>query len=206
MKSAREMFEKLGYKFKEIFYVDESNYAYEYSCGEKRFIFQDLDEKGIVTDSVKYIGSDELQAIIQQINELGWFGEQQATKQEIKQETNFEYYEDKIRNAGFDFAVIDGEVVPCDSDCLCSNCSFDDNHLACDTVRTRWLYQLYKKPMYRLSQFEFDLLNTYKDSGMRKSIFNYSTLLGLQEKGYFKEVDLKVPIGEVLENCEIKGE
>lgn len=56
MKTAREMFEKLGYKFKEIFYVDESNYAYEYSCGGKRFIFQDLDEKGIVTDSVKYIG------------------------------------------------------------------------------------------------------------------------------------------------------
>lgn len=72
MKSAKEMFEKLGYKFKEIFYVDESNYAYEYSCGGKRFIFQDLDEKGIVTDLVKYVSLDELQAIIQQMKELGW--------------------------------------------------------------------------------------------------------------------------------------
>ena len=205
MKTARELFEKLGYKFKEIFYVDESNYAYEYSCGGKRFIFQDLDEKGIVTDSVKYIGSDELQAVIQQIKELGWFGAKDEHF-EKKQQTNFEYYEDKIRNAGFDFAVIDGEVVPCDSHCLCSNCSFDDNHLACDTVRMRWLYQLYKKPMYRLSQFEFDLLDIYKKCGTQKCIANYGTLLELNEKGHFKEVDLEAPIGEILENCEIKGE
>ena len=76
----------------------------------------------------------------------------------------------------------------------------------CRINAVRWLASHYRKPTYKLTKFEHDLLNAYKDSGMRKSIFNYSTLLGLQEKGYFKEVDLKVPIGEVLENCEIKGE
>ncbi len=72
MKSAKEMFEELGYEFKEIFYYDDSNYAYEYSCGGKKITFQDIDEKGIVTDLVKYVSLDELQAIIQQMKELGW--------------------------------------------------------------------------------------------------------------------------------------
>ena len=69
---SEEMFKKLGYEFKEIFYYDDSNYAYEYSCGGKKITFQDIDEKGIVTDLVKYVSLDELQAIIQQMKELGW--------------------------------------------------------------------------------------------------------------------------------------
>ena len=40
-------------------------------------------------------------------------------------------------------------------------------------------------------------------SGMRQSIFNYSTLLGLQEKGYFKDIDTSIPIYEILNNCEV---
>lgn len=71
-KTAEEMFKKLGYEFKEIFYYDDSNYAYEYSCGGKKITFQEIDEKGIVTDLVKYVSLDELQAIIQQMKELGW--------------------------------------------------------------------------------------------------------------------------------------
>ena len=71
-KTAEEMFKKLGYEFKEIFYYDDSNYVYEYSCGGKKITFQEIDEKGIVTDLVKYVSLDELQAIIQQMKELGW--------------------------------------------------------------------------------------------------------------------------------------
>lgn len=119
--NAREKFEKLGYAFRKIFYDDDSSYAYEYSCGGKRFIFQDLDEKGIVTDSVKYISWDELQAFIQQINELGWFESEQ------EQETNLDHYKDEIRDADFDFAVRDGKVIPCDG-CPCSECLFFGNH------------------------------------------------------------------------------
>lgn len=195
MKSAKQMFEKLGYEFKEIFYNNESNYAYEYSCGGKRFIFQDIDEKGIVIDSVKYISWDELQAVIQQINELGWFGE--------KQETNLEHYFEDLLNVEVSYGFKDGKIRHCYT-MDCDGCVFNQGN--CNKERFMWLASPYEKPRCRLSRFEFDLLDIYKKCGMQKCITNYSTLLELNEKGYFKEVDLEAPIGEILENCEIKGE
>lgn len=61
----------------------------------------------------------------------------------------------------------------------------------------------YVKPTYKLSQFEFDLLNAYKNSGMRRCISNYGTLLELYKKGYFKEIGTSIPIHEILDNYEV---
>ena len=198
MKSARETFEKLGYEFKEIFYDDESNYAYEYSCGGNRFIFQAIDKKGIVTDSVKYISLDELKAIVQQAKELGWLEEE---KQETKQETNLEHYFSDLLKVGESYGFKDGKIRHCYS-MDCDGCFFYQGN--CNAERFKWLASSYKKPIYRLSQFELDLLDIYKKYGTQKCIANYGTLLELNEKGHFKEVDLETPIGEILENCEVE--
>ena len=119
-----------------------------------------------------------------------------------KTETNYEHFEDEIiKNCVWSFALVDGKPNQC-SGVSCCNCGFSTGH-GCREKIEEWLKSPYKKPTYKLTQFEFDLLNTYKDSGMRQSIFNYSTLLGLQEKGYFKDIDTSIPIYEILDNCEV---
>ena len=138
---------------------------------------------------------DELKAIVQQAKELGWLEEEKKT------ELNIEYYYDKLTTFGMDdFAVTNGKVKAC-RDVKCSECDFYDG--CCGEKRFIWLASPYKKQTYKLTQFEYDLLNAYKDSGMRKSIFNYSTLLGLQEKGYFKDINTSIPIYEILDSCEV---
>lgn len=59
------------------------------------------------------------------------------------------------------------------------------------------------KRKYQLTKFEYDLLNAYKDSGMRKFVSYYRALLELHEKGYFKDIDMSIPIHEILDNCEV---
>lgn len=200
--NAREMFEKLGYEFKEIFYDDESNYTYEYSCGGKRFIFQNIDEKGIVTDSVKYICSDELKAIIQQINELGWYGEEQATTQEIKKETNFEHFEDEIREVNFDFAVRDGKVIPCKS-AYCNECHFNGNSTSCYALKVEWLYQPYTKIKYTLTEPEYNILKVVQMAKRIEPSDYHRLLLCFKQKGYFKKIPIADPIEDILEHSEV---
>lgn len=146
---------------------------------------------------------DELKAIIQQAKELGWLEEKDEhfeEKQAIKSETNIEHYYECLSEVGLGgFALVNGRCTEC-LGTRCSECDFGGSD--CCNKRLRWLASTYIEK-YKLTQFEFDLLNTYKDSGMRKSIFNYSTLLGLQEKGYFKDIDTSIPIYEILENCEV---
>lgn len=121
---------------------------------------------------------------------------------EEKTETNLEHFKDAIIDNEFNSAVKNGKVEPCG--CFkCDECSLYDHDILCCEMRVKWLLCKYEKQKYKLSQFEYDLLNAYKVSGMRKSIFNYSTLLGLQEKGYFKEIDTSIPIHEILDNCEV---
>lgn len=251
---AREMFEKLGYGFKKIFYEDDSNYAYEYSCGGKRFTFQDIDEKGIVTDSVNYISSDELQAIIQQCKELGWLeDEKQAIKQEyiealermkqvdfdfdgcistmnkfkecvnlltrlvnehfeeekqgIKQETNYEHYKDGIIEMCLEDLAISKEKISNCNATSCSECVFVDKDgrcIGCNEIK-KWLKQPYKKQPYKLSQFEFDLIQTYRDGNTDCKLSDRRILRELKDKGYFKCVDYDTNIKDILANCEVVG-
>ena len=121
---------------------------------------------------------------------------------EEKQETNYEHYKDEIiENCGFTFALVDGKPHKCA--CVnCNDCGFSTGHGCTEKVK-EWLKSPYKKPTYKLSQFEYDLLNAYKDGGMRKFVSYYRALLELHEKGYFKGIDMSIPIHDILENCEV---
>ena len=61
----------------------------------------------------------------------------------------------------------------------------------------------YKKPTYKLSQFEYDLLSVHKDYKTYNNIANQIHLFKMREKGYFKDVDTNIPIREILDNCEV---
>lgn len=123
---------------------------------------------------------------------------------EEKQETNYEHYKDEIIEGWMlDLALVDGKLKRC-SRVDCNECEFNPGaNKGCEQRLIEWLKQPYKKLPYKLSQFEFDLLNAHKDSGMQKCISNYRPLLELHEKGYFKDVDTSTPIHEILDNCKV---
>ena len=195
--TAREMFEELGYSLE----VD-SNDLIKYSkevCGYTFFMFR-LKDKEFCSgyQSIAHTTTrNELKAVIQQFKELGWIEEAKP------QETNFEHYKDRILDCCIDnLAVVKGIPKSC-SKIDCNDCDFLTIKKECCEIAKDWLKQPYKKSKYKLTKFEFDLLNAHKDSGMQKCISNYRPLLELHEKGYFKDIDTSTPIHEILDNCEV---
>ena len=120
-------------------------------------------------------------------------------------ETNFEYYKDEIiEDYSQNLAVVKGRPTLCYKT-NCNDCDFKINQIGCRQKAKDWLKQTHIKPKYKLTQFEFDLLNAHKDSGMQKCISNYRPLLELHENGYFKGIDTITPIHEILDNGEVVG-
>lgn len=117
-----------------------------------------------------------------------------------KPETNFEHYFEYLSKLNMsDFALIDGRVVQC-LGTHCRGCDFNGD---CIERKFKWLKQPYEKTTFKLTQFEYDLLNAYKNSGMRQCISNYGTLLEMYGKGHFKGIDTSTPIHEILDNCKV---
>lgn len=120
---------------------------------------------------------------------------------EEEAETNLEFYYDDLLEEGFsDFAVINGKIksclyVPCDK------CEFKKKD--CSKDRITWLLSQRKKPKYKFTQFEYDLINTYRYVDDRCKFNGCYHLKSLKEKGYFKCVDKNESIKEILSNCEV---
>lgn len=194
--TAREMFKKLGYSLEA-----HNEYTIKYSkeeCDYTTFDFN-LKKKKIYSRfmSVAHgITLDELKAVIRQAKELGWIEE--------KPETNYEHYKDEIIEGWMlDLALVDGKLKRC-SRVDCNECEFNPGaNKGCKQRLIEWLKKPYQKPTYKLTKFEYDLLNAHKDSGMQKCISNYRHLLELHEKGYFKGIDTSTPIHEILDNCKV---
>jgi hypothetical protein len=118
---------------------------------------------------------------------------------EEKSETNYEHYEDEIiENSGFQFSLVDGKPNQCNG-VSCCNCGFSTGH-GCREKIEEWLKSPYKKPVYKLTKFEKELLQCYSDIYSFK-VFN--SLNGMKEKGYFKGIDDNEIIGDILGNCEV---
>ena len=123
---------------------------------------------------------------------------------EDKIETNYEHYKDGIlQNIKYTLAVVNGEPKSC-IDTNCGECDFKDSDSGECVKRVReWLNQQYKKPTYKLSQFEFDLIQTYRDGNTDCNLSDRRILRELKEKGYFKCVDYDTKVKDILENCEV---
>lgn len=119
---------------------------------------------------------------------------------EEKQETNFEHYFERLSKLNMgDFALINGRVTKC-SVTQCSECDFNGD---CIEGKFKWLKQPYEKPKYKLTKFEFDLIQTYRDCHESCKISEFKQLIELKDKGYFKCIDHDTKIQDVLKNCEV---
>lgn len=202
--TAREMFEELGYQRNEenekIIYLIETKGSFYY----QEIIFNLL-QKVIVIDGnflEVAIENNLLKAINKQAKELGWLDEE---KQEIKQETNFEHYKDEILECCIDnLAVVKGIPKPC-SKTDCNDCDFLTIQKNCHEIAKERLKHPYKKQPYKLSQFEFDLIQTYRDCHESCKFSEFKQLIELKDKGYFQCVDDNTKIQDVLANCEVVG-
>lgn len=201
--TAREMFKKLG--FEQI--LNDSDFIFyekvEAESCHTRFMFA-LESRSF--EAIFYVDGyggggyfielDEFKVILKQMEELGWIEE--------KPETNYEHYKDEIIEGWMlDLALVDGKLKRC-SRVDCNECEFNPGaNKGCKQRLIEWVKQPYKKLPYKLSQWEYDLLNAYKNSGMRQCISNYGTLLEMYGKGHLKGIDTSTPIHEILDNCKV---
>ena len=58
-----------------------------------------------------------------------------------------------------------------------------------------------KKAKYKVTQFEFDLLNTYRLCKEECKFRDCTQLRQLKEKGYYKDIDANAKIHDILWNC-----
>ena len=198
--NAREMFEEQRYKRNEE--NEEIIYLQRFGSGYFRITFDlSKEEIAIDTNMENVIESDLLQAIIKQTKELGWLEEE---KQEIKKETNYEHYKDEIIEGWMlDLALVDGKLKRC-SRVDCNECEFNPGaNKGCKQRLIEWVKQPYKKPTYKLTKFEFDLIQTYRDCHESCKISEFKQLIELKDKGYFKCIDHDTKIQDVLKNCEV---
>lgn len=191
MMSAREMFETLGYECRK----SENAIQYLSECGKEiTFIFElhrFYKQRNFISLNIDI---DEFKAIHQQMKELGWLEEEKKT------ETNFQhYFECLSKRKMSDFALIDGRFTKC-SVTQCSECDFNGD---CIEGKFRWLKQPYKEPKYKLTKFEFDIIQTYRDCHESCKISEFKQLIELKDKGYFKCIDHDTKIQDVLKNCEV---
>lgn len=196
--TAKEMFEGIGYKLSEAYSEDtlisyfdgKKNITIEFCIKNKRF----RKAKGVF-DCVN-ISIPELQAIIQQCKELGWLEDE-------KQETNYEHYKDEIiENCGFTFALVGGKPHKC-SEVNCCDCGFSTGH-GCGEKIKEWLKSPYKKPTYKLSQFEYDLINAFDRCKECCLLNEIECLKKLSEKRYFKGIDPFTKVHDIIDNCEVR--
>lgn len=196
--TAREMFEKLEYTrnldSKKLIYTKALKGTYH--CFEITF---DLTEKEVelYDDHEAYtINNDLLKAINKQAKELGWIEEE-------KQEINLErYYDDLMKEDSSDFGVVNGKIESC-AYIQCKKCEFESGN--CHKNRIAWLLSQRKKPKYKFTQFEYDLIDTYRGSREICKFHNCYQLKSLKEKGYFNDVDKNESIKDILANCEVVG-
>ena len=121
---------------------------------------------------------------------------------EEKQETNYEYYKDEIiEKSNLFFALVDGKPHQC-SDVSCCDCGFSTGHGCTEKVK-EWLKSPHKNQTYKLSQFEYDLIQTYSYVHEGYTLSKFNRLIKLKDKGYFKCADYDTKIQDILANCEV---
>lgn len=199
--TAREMFKKLGFEQT----LNDSDFIFyekvEAESCHTRFMFA-LESRSF--EAIFYVDGyggggyfielDEFKVILKQMEELGWIEEEQ------KQETNLEHYFEYLSTIKMsEFALIDGRVTQC-LGTGCSECDFNGD---CIEGKFKWLKQPYEKPKYKLTKFEFDLIQTYRDCHESCKISEFKQLIELKDKGYFKCIDHDTKIQDVLKNCEV---
>lgn len=71
-----------------------------------------------------------------------------------------------------------------------------------------WLLAPYEepKPLYRLRQFEYDLIQAHQEAYGDNSLLNWEFLKEWQKKGYLRNIPDDVGVGDILKNAEVIDE
>lgn len=210
-RTAKKMFKDIGYKYSEKYITDNitnekvlEQIQYEKGCKTIRFYirgkfwdksYKNLDSK---YDYTLYSTMEETEAIVQQCKELGWITEQSNV------ETNFEHYFEKIKELVSLYhcnpqAIANGLMAVADEDILCTGVISD--------AILDWCKNPYKNRDYYLSEFEYELLESYLNSDEEAAslcIKDVKVLQNMQKKGYFQNIDWYTPIRDILDCSEIK--
>lgn len=116
---------------------------------------------------------------------------------EEKQETNLDHYFEDLLKTGGRYAFVNGKTKHCWGT-RCCDCVFNGGN--CHKEQIKWLASPYEKQTYKLTQFEYDLLQhfsvdfKFKEMGLLKE---------MKEKGHFKNINGDELIKDILENCEV---
>lgn len=116
---------------------------------------------------------------------------------EEKQETNLDHYFDDLLETGGRYAFVNGKIKHCWGT-RCCNCAFKGGN--CNGEQIKWLASPYEKQTYKLTQFEYDLLQhfsvdfKFKEMGLLKE---------MKEKGHFKNINGDELIKDILESFEV---
>lgn len=144
-----------------------------------------------------WLTKDELIAVSKQCEELGWLESEQ------EQENNLDHYKHEILEACvWDLAVVKGKPKQCNKT-NCSDCDFKSSLKGCHKKVMDWLKQPYERPTYKLTQCEYDMLDTIFEKDAR---FSTVYLIGeLKKKGYFENIECNsnVRVKGILANCEV---
>lgn len=196
MSTAKELFKKVGYEKAE---KSESIVLYTNGYGDTISFEKN---KHVVIKPIQVCRTIIMtclleNAIHKQCEELGWI------EKEEKQETNYEHYKDEIiEYYGQILAVVKGRPTLC-CETNCNDCDFKINQIGCRETAKYWLKQPYKKQPYKLSKFEYDLIQTYSDCSDECKFGDFMQLNKLQNMGYFSCIDSSIKISDILGNCEI---
>lgn len=116
---------------------------------------------------------------------------------EEKQETNLDHYFEDLLKTGGRYAFVNGKIKHC-WNTRCCDCAFKGGN--CHGEKIKWLASTYEKQTYKLTQFEYDLLQhfsvdfKFKEMGLLKE---------MKEKGHFKNINGDELIKDILESCEV---
>ena len=211
-RTAKKMFKDIGYKYSEKYITDNitnekvlERIQYEKGCETIRFYIRGKfwgksNKKGVLGSKYEYAYAtmEETEAIVQQCKELNWINS------ESKEETNFEHYFEKIKElVSMHFrnpqAIANGLMAVSDEDILCTG-------LITDAILD-WCKNPYKNRDYCLSEFEYELLESYTNDDEEVTLLcikDIKVLQNMQKKGYFRNVDNYTPIRDILKCSEIK--
>ena len=144
------------------------------------------DANRVLEALIEYMTSEETEVVNTLIERL--------IKAEEHQETNFDHY---IKT--YFLTMYDNEVTFKLKDGWKE--SFNDFWRGDFREWIKASYEDPPKPKYKLSKFEYDLLDSCHvyTHGIKDSW----TLGGMVDKGYFKDIPNDIPIKDILDNCEV---
>lgn len=121
----------------------------------------------------------------------------------MTKETNLEHYLEQIKKIeDYDsFCIRKGDQAFCAcGEVNCNGCTFGDAG-NCAIARIDWMANPYTGDHCRLTKVEWDILDAYVQESYPGTFKQFSNLMCMKEKGYFKNVDPGKELKEILKNC-----